>query len=151
MTKEECINKIKELLVLNQTQSRRKYKIERAEEICRRLEAKGFASTNVVLGVGSLTYQYNTRDSFGFAMKATYVEVDGEGREIFKDPITDSGIKKSARRLLKVDKENGELKLIDQVSWEEENKGELKTIYKNGEFIKETNYSEIRERVKSRI
>lgn len=125
--------------------------IERAEEICRRLEAKGFASTNVVLGVGSFTYQYNTRDSFGFAMKATYVEVDGVGREIFKDPITDSGIKKSARGLLKVVKENGELKLIDQVSWEEENEGELKTIYKDGKFIKETNYSEIRERVKSRI
>lgn len=42
-------------------------------------------------------------------------------------------------------------RLIDQVSWEEENEGELKTIYKNGEFVKETNYSEIRERVKSRI
>jgi len=49
--------------------------IDRAEEICKRLEAKGFASTNIVLGVGSFTYQYNTRDTFGFAMKATYVEV----------------------------------------------------------------------------
>lgn len=39
--------------------------IDRAEEICKRLEAKGFASTNVVLGVGSFTYQYNTRDTFG--------------------------------------------------------------------------------------
>lgn len=48
--------------------------LERAEEICKRLEAKGFASTNVVLGIGSFTYQYNTRDTFGFAMKATYVE-----------------------------------------------------------------------------
>ena len=40
--------------------------LERADEICRRLEAKGFASTNVVLGIGSFTYQYNTRDTFGF-------------------------------------------------------------------------------------
>ena len=47
---------------------------ERAEEICRRLESKGFASTNVVFGIGSFTYQYNTRDTFGFAMKATYVD-----------------------------------------------------------------------------
>lgn len=90
---------------------------ERAEEICKRLEAKGFASTNIVLGVGSFTYQYNTRDTFGFAMKATYCEVSSkeekcpfnftsrctydrcdckkkiEGREIFKDPITDDGTK----------------------------------------------------------
>lgn len=40
--------------------------IDRAQEICERLASKGFASTNIVLGVGSFTYQYNTRDSFGF-------------------------------------------------------------------------------------
>lgn len=39
--------------------------LERAEEILKRLEAKGFASTNVVLGIGSFTYQFNTRDTFG--------------------------------------------------------------------------------------
>ena len=72
-----------------------------ADEICRRLEKKGFASTNVVFGVGSFTYQYNTRDTFGFAMKATYVEVNGEGREIFKNPITDNGVKKIGKRTFK--------------------------------------------------
>lgn len=39
--------------------------MERAIQICERLKAKGFASTNVVLGIGSFTYQYNTRDTFG--------------------------------------------------------------------------------------
>ncbi len=123
--------------------------IDRADEICRRLEAKGFASTNVVLGIGSFTYQYNTRDTFGFAMKATYVEVEGEGREIFKDPITDDGTKKSATGLLHVTKnnENGYM-LVDKVSWETEVNGELQTIYKNGEFHNATTLSEIRERLK---
>jgi nicotinamide phosphoribosyltransferase len=123
--------------------------IDRADEICRRLEAKGFASTNVVLGIGSFTYQYNTRDTFGFAMKATYVEVEGEGREIFKDPITDDGTKKSATGLLHVTKhnENGYM-LVDKVSWENEANGELQTIYKNGEFHNATTLSEIRERLK---
>lgn len=60
--------------------------IQRADEICRQLEAKGFASTNVVFGIGSYTYQYNTRDTFGYAMKATYAIVNGEERLIFKDP-----------------------------------------------------------------
>ena len=41
--------------------------IERADEICKRLEAKGFASTNIVLGIGSFTYQFNTRDTFGLS------------------------------------------------------------------------------------
>ena len=74
--------------------------IERADEICRKLEYKGFASTNIVLGIGSFTYQYNTRDTFGIAMKATYVEVNGEGRKIFKKPITDDGTKISAPKKL---------------------------------------------------
>lgn len=124
--------------------------IDRAEEICKRLEAKGFASTNIVLGVGSFTYQYNTRDTFGFAMKATYVEVNGEGREIFKDPITDDGTKKSATGLLSVFKSEDNLayKLYDHCDWETEAKGELQTIYKNGHFKNVTTLEEIRKRLK---
>jgi nicotinamide phosphoribosyltransferase len=124
--------------------------IERAEEICKRLEAKGFASTNIVLGVGSFTYQFNTRDTFGFAMKATYVEVEGEGREIFKNPITDDGTKKSATGLLSVFKSEDNLafKLYDHCDWETEAKGELQTIYKNGQFENQTTLTEIRARLK---
>jgi nicotinamide phosphoribosyltransferase len=123
--------------------------IDRADEICERLEAKGFASTNVVLGIGSFTYQYNTRDTFGFAMKATYVEVNGEGREIFKDPITDDGTKKSATGLLAVyDNYEGGLTLIDKASWETENEGKLKTIYKDGNFYNETTLTQIKNKLK---
>lgn len=142
--------------------------IDRANEICRRLEAKGFASTNVVLGIGSFTYQYNTRDTFGFAMKATYVELTqtvidsgiGEtgamgrkeviGRNIFKDPVTDDGTKKSATGLLCVVKhnENGYM-LVDKVTWGTENNGELQTIYKDGEFYNQTTLTEIRNRLKA--
>ena len=138
--------------------------IDRADEICRRLESKGFASTNVVLGIGSFTYQYNTRDTFGFAMKATYVEIltpiEGrpkeewllEGREIFKDPITDDGTKKSATGLLFVGKnDNHEITLYDKVSWEEEDMGLLQMIYKDGEFHNTTNLTTIRQRVQSNI
>ncbi len=124
--------------------------IDRADEICRRLQAKGFASTNVVLGIGSFTYQYNTRDTFGFAMKATYVEVNGEGREIFKDPITDDGTKKSATGLLHVTKsnENGYM-LVDKVSWDNEKNGELQIIYHNGYPENQTTLEEIRKRLKT--
>jgi nicotinamide phosphoribosyltransferase len=124
--------------------------IDRAEEICTRLEAKGFASTNIVLGVGSFTYQFNTRDTFGFAMKATYVEVNFEGREIFKDPITDDGMKKSATGLLYVGKndDDGELKLFDKVTWETEAKGQLKTLYLDGNFEIITTLTEIKNRLK---
>jgi nicotinamide phosphoribosyltransferase len=135
---------------------------ERAVEICERLKAKGFASTNVVLGIGSFTYQYNTRDTFGFAMKATYCEVlhNGNGkpskleaREIFKDPITDDGTKKSAKGLLQVYKVKGahgmsDYLLKDQCTWEEEAKGELKTIFEDGIVNDAISLDKIRETLK---
>jgi nicotinamide phosphoribosyltransferase len=122
--------------------------IDRATKICERLMQKGFASTNIVLGIGSYTYQYNTRDTFGFAMKATYGEVNSAGREICKDPITDDGTKKSAKGLLKIELENGKYKLVDQVNWEEENQGELKEIFRDGKLLVDHSLAEIRQRIR---
>ena len=122
----------------------------RAEEICKRLEEKGFASTNITIGVGSYTYQYNSRDTFGFAMKATYVEINGVGQDIFKDPVTDNGVKKSAVGLLQVQKDDkGVLYLREQVSFTESMYGELYVIYTNGNFYNHTDLGMIRRRVKS--
>lgn len=122
--------------------------LERAHAICEGLKQKGFAS-QVVFGIGSYTYQYNTRDSFGLAMKATYVEIDGEGRDIFKNPVTDDGTKKSATGLLKVKKENGQYVLTDKVSKKEEAESDLQTVYKDGKLIKDLTLAEIRSRLKS--
>lgn len=140
---------------------------ERAKAICERLKAKGFASTNIVFGIGSYTYNYNTRDIFGFAMKATYGELSREyqhplgttnagkketftdAREIFKNPITDDGEKKSAKGLLSIPNtlKDGEIWLKDQCSWAEEGKGQLQTVFKDGKLIKEVTLTQIRERL----
>ena len=116
---------------------------ERAKEILKRLEAKGFASTNIVFGIGSYTYQYVTRDTLGLAMKATYGAVNGEGREIFKDPITDSGIKKSARGLLRV--KDG--KLFDQQE-DINDLGDMQVVFQNGRAMNIQTFEEIRGRLK---
>jgi nicotinamide phosphoribosyltransferase len=111
--------------------------LERCEEICKRLEAKGFASTNIVFGIGSYTYQYQTRDSLGWAMKATYVEINGIGRAITKNPKTDDGTKKSHSGLLKVVKNaDGELKVQQNVTWDQfyEDDNELKLVLKDYKF-----------------
>lgn len=144
--------------------------VERAKAICERLMAKGFASTNIVFGIGSYTYQYNTRDTFGFAMKATYGEVMEEDgldgsctaqypvmvrtpREIYKAPITDSGEKKSAKGLLMVEEvytdEGFTFKLRQSVTQEEEKseKNALRTVFINGQLIRETTLDQIRERL----
>ena len=122
--------------------------VARAIAICERLKVKGFASTNVVLGIGSFTYQYNTRDTFGFAMKATYGEVYGEGRAIFKDPITDDGTKKSAKGLMKIELIDGNYILKDEVSWEEEKCGELKEVFRDGKLLINQSLADIRSQVK---
>ena len=120
---------------------------KRALEILTRLEQKGFASGNVVFGVGSYTYQCNTRDTFGFAVKATYSVVSGKAVNIFKDPKTDSK-KKSAKGLLKVQKDvDGKFILINQVSEQLESEGELQTIFKDGKLLNRVTLDVIRGRL----
>jgi nicotinamide phosphoribosyltransferase len=88
----------------------------RASEILERLKRASFASDNIVFGIGSYTYQYVTRDTFGFAMKSTWGRVLGEPRELSKDPITDDGTKKSLKGLLKVIRtDDGNLTVLDQL------------------------------------
>jgi nicotinamide phosphoribosyltransferase len=126
---------------------------ERQEAILSGLKQKGFASYNVVLGIGSYTYEYVTRDTFGFAMKATYGEVNGEGRDIFKDPKTDDGTKKSAKGLMQVHRNptTGKLELKDQCTWAEEAQGELKTVFKDGTLTVDHTLAAIRERLKTQL
>ena len=126
---------------------------ERQLAILEGLKRKGFASYNVVLGIGSYTYEYVTRDTFGFAMKATYGEVNGVGRDIFKDPKTDDGTKKSAKGLMQVYRNpaTGKLALKDQCTWEEEGQGELKTVFKNGKLMIDWTLAEIRQRVRENL
>jgi len=131
--------------------------LERCYQICHRLKKKGFASTNVVLGVGSYTYTCVTRDTYGFAVKATAGIVNGEFREIFKDPKTDSdggsGMKKSAKGYLAVKKDAyGNYYLKDQVSREEmENESELKEVFRDGKLLVRYTLSDIRKRLESSL
>ncbi len=123
---------------------------ERQLAILERLKNKGFASFNVVLGIGSFTYEYVTRDTFGFAMKATYGEVGGEGRPIFKDPKTDDGTKKSAKGLLKIIRNgDGKLSMQDEASWQEEGEGLLQLVFSDGKLMREETLRGIRERLKN--
>jgi nicotinamide phosphoribosyltransferase len=144
---------------------------ERQVQIYERLAAKGFASTNIVLGVGSFTYQYNTRDTLGFAAKGAWFEVveeehkpkegyaGGQGNSIikksyniYKDPITDDGTKKSLKGLLCVkESENGDLVCLTEQTWEQEDHGWLQTIYEDGKFYNQTTLNEVRDRLIGKI
>ncbi len=119
--------------------------LQRQDEIYKRLMAKGFAP-NVVLGVGSYSYQYVTRDTHGSAVKATNVKLKGKSQEVCKDPKTDSK-KKSAKGLLRIEKEDGKFVMYDQQTEEQEREGLLETVFLDGKLIKETSLEAIRKRI----
>lgn len=121
--------------------------LERGQRILARLAAKGFASGNVVFGIGSYTYQYLTRDCFGWAMKATAGVVNGSVRELVKDPVTDNGTKRSARGYLRVVIDDGRYVLRDRQARQDSLKGELRPVFRDGRVLGRTTLAEIRARL----
>lgn len=119
--------------------------MDRQKEILRRLKEKGYASSNIVLGIGSFTYQYNTRDTFGMAVKATYGEVNGEPRSIYKDPKTDDGLKRSMKGLLCV---NDDFSVEQECIWPGEACGILETVFEDGVITRNQSFTDIRSRIK---
>ena len=108
--------------------------LEREQAILQGLKDKGFSSGNIVFGIGSFTYNFCTRDTFGTAIKATYAIVNGEARELFKDPKTDNGIKKSACGLIKVTKEDGHYVMHDH-QLDLNDVGEFVEIFRSSNYI----------------
>lgn len=123
---------------------------DRIKDICERLAAKGFATTNLVFGLGSFGYQYQTRDTFGFAMKATNVVIEGQETAIFKSPKTDSGLKKSLKGRIAVVERDGTLVALDDEREEERQIAQhtysdlLTTVWKDGKFVREYSFDEVR-------
>lgn len=120
----------------------------RAQEIVDRLKQAGFASINVVFGIGSFTYQYNTRDTFGFALKSTLVVIDGQEVPIFKDPKTDDGVKKSPRGRVAVFRNGGMWTWKDGLGLHDVVPGDqLREVYLNGRFTYSETFAQIRDRL----
>lgn len=132
--------------------------LERQKEIYKELEIKGFAATNIVLGVGSYSYLGKiSRDSLGCAVKATWSQVNGKHIDMFKDPKTVIGMsKKSLRGLIKIYKnDNGELYAIDKIKYndyiQDDTNNMLRTVFKDGKLINETTLAEIRQNVNNSL
>jgi nicotinamide phosphoribosyltransferase len=122
--------------------------LERQDQIINGLMKKGFAP-ETVLGIGSYSYQFVTRDTFGFAMKATWGQVNGEPREIYKDPKTDKGSeKKSAKGLLAVYLDDfGKMRLYDQCTRQQERGGMLTPVFEDGKILRTDSLADIRYRL----
>lgn len=119
---------------------------ERADDILARLAHKGFASGNIVFGCGSMGYTLTTRDTVGgSAVKATWIQVDGVGRDVLKDPKTGSGKKSATGRLAVLKDEDGELYLVEKATPEQEANSELKTIWEDNTWVRRQSFDDVRD------
>jgi nicotinamide phosphoribosyltransferase len=121
--------------------------IERYQRTLNRLEKMGYSASNLVIGVGGILRNHS-RDTMGFAIKATYVEIDGVPCPIEKDPVTDSK-KKSAKGLLSLRKYADTYITLDNQTEEGEKDGELLKIFEDGNILVRHSLQEIRDRVKT--
>jgi nicotinamide phosphoribosyltransferase len=134
----------------------------RADEMYRRLAEKGFASCNVALGAGSFSTQCAetkdgelypfTRDSYEIAVKATWCQDNnGEERQLFKNPKTDTGkFKKSQKGLIYVTTdENGEIIARDRYTTETIPKegNLLQPIFRDGKMLSVVSLDDVRQRL----
>lgn len=124
-------------------------------EIYTRLAEMGYAVNNVVLGFGSFTYQYVTRDTFGFALKVTHGIVDGKETFMFKDPVTDKGERSAGKKsqigmcIVKQDENTGEVSYTDHHYMAEADApgNLLRPIFRNGELLVDEDFLTIRHRL----
>lgn len=120
---------------------------ERFEQILNQLTDMGYASTNLVIGIGGLLLQQHNRDDLGFAFKATYAEFkNGESRNLLKDPVTDPG-KKSHTGLMTLEKHEDVYVTRDNVTWKEEKQGLLEPVFYNGKLLRDHTLQNIRDKV----
>lgn len=127
---------------------------ERCEAILQGLISYGLSPYNMVFGIGSYTYQMVTRDTYGQAMKATacWLE-DGSVVEIWKKPVTDDGMKNSARGILAVyrteesTEERPDYFLVEQATEAQLDDCAFELVFKDGTQLVRPSLKTIRERV----
>ncbi|OOF51913.1 nicotinate phosphoribosyltransferase [Rodentibacter genomosp. 1] len=116
---------------------------EKMVKILEGLKTKGFASSNIVFGVGAQTYQRNTRDTLGFAIKATSITINGEEKAIFKNPKTDKGLKKSQKGRVKVLSYDT---YLDGLTAKDDFSDDLlELLFEDGKLLRRTGFDQIRQ------
>jgi nicotinamide phosphoribosyltransferase len=103
----------------------------------------GWAAENLAFGMGGALLQKLNRDTLKFAFKCSSITVNGEERDVFKDPVTDSG-KVSKRGKLKLAQVNGKFITVSSGNSAEDH---LETVFKDGELVKDITLEDIRKEI----
>jgi nicotinamide phosphoribosyltransferase len=107
------------------------------------MTAKGWSTENIAFGMGGGLLQQLNRDTQKFAMKNSAVKVNGQWRDVYKDPVTDHG-KRSKKGVL--DLQQGKTVRIDPSQLlAERPDSDLKLVYKNGQLMNTLTFQDIRD------
>lgn len=120
---------------------------EETRKILQKMEESGWSADNVAFGMGGGLLQKLNRDTQKFAFKCSSAVVKGHLRDVYKNPITDSG-KNSKRGRLSLINKDGELTTVDG---SDHTNDQLTTVYENGEIKRRYTFSEIRERATVKV
>jgi nicotinamide phosphoribosyltransferase len=117
-------------------------------DILQKLKEHGFSADNIAFGMGGGLLQQVNRDNYGFAMKCCAAKVNGEWRDVFKDPITDPGKASLKGRLITV-RDAGQLMTMRESEgrrWSDTGTGDaMQVVYMNGVGANWTTLAEVRE------
>lgn len=102
----------------------------------------GFAIDNLAFGMGGGLLQHCNRDTLKFAMKTSAAKVNGEWRDVYKDPIGDHS-KMSKKGHLALTVRGNEFATVPENSIPFYN-NLLETVFENGKLVKETTFSRVR-------
>jgi nicotinamide phosphoribosyltransferase len=114
-------------------------------DILATMKARGLSTENIAFGMGAALLQKVNRDTQKFAMKASAICVNGEWRDVYKDPVTDPGKRSKAGRLALVE-EKGRLTTVRREQAAKD-RDQLAEVYRNGELLLDWSFEQIRERV----
>lgn len=115
------------------------------------LEGAGYSADNIAFGQGGALLQQVSRDTLGFAMKASAVQIDGQWRDVFKAPVTDPAKRSKAGRLtlLQQDGAYATVRLNSPGCQEALAAGAteaLRTVYEDGRLLVDDSFAAIRAR-----
>jgi nicotinamide phosphoribosyltransferase len=100
---------------------------------------------NIAFGMGGALLQKLNRDTQKFAYKCSAVHINGEWRDVYKDPITAPFKRSKAGRLKLIQTSDGTYKTVRNDAGLGENV--LKAIFVDGNIVKEYDLEDIRARV----
>ncbi|KAK1799855.1 hypothetical protein P4O66_006383 [Electrophorus voltai] len=112
-------------------------------QILKKLHDEGWSAENVFFGCGSALLQKLNRDTLNCAFKCSYVETNGKGMDVYKQPVTDPSKGSKRGRLSLRRNSDGFIETVESgVGKPEEDM--LVTVFENGTLLQEYSLDEIR-------